>query len=680
MAAGIGETNRKIHLDFHTPHWVKQVGADYDPELLVATWKRANVNAVTVVFGLCACGNAYYESDVAPVHPALQRDLLTPLLPAAEREGIKVYVHFAPGINDRAVIEHPEWAMVRRDGTRLDTNGGKEWGWPCYNSPFVADWLWPQLAEFVPRFPNIEGVFVDMVMYADETCFCEFCRRRAGALGLDLDRLTDRDRLQELTLNEFIERTRAIVKNANPDLSFTCNCRNFVGGVRNGNLDYLELEAPITWNSYYYPVLSRHIRTLGKRAGGMTTRFPKNWGYFGSLINEAQLKFECASILATLGSCCIGDQLHPSGKPDAGVYELIGTVYGFVKEREAWALDAATVPYIGVVADRQRNLGAQEVRDGYEAAHQAPASLYGAGLALLEGSRHFDVLDEENGLSGYRLLWLPENITLDPALAPKVERYVAEGGRLLVTGGTLWEQPVWRDTLERLAGVRLAGIEAADGGYVQPVPPYADRMPDAPCFVKGRFPRWTLQSADAVKAASTFRPFEDISLDRRFGHFHAPAGEEAEAPGAVVHPYGKGMAAVAAASLGADYFTIGSRHVRQMALNLIDALLEPEHRLLEVEADSPAVEVSLMSQPGRWVLHLIQYAAKRMTENTVIEEAPPRYRIPVTLRPPAKPRRVALAPSGEEPIWTWEDGAVRLVVPELRLHQMVVFEWEEETE
>lgn len=112
-----------------------------------------------------------------------------------------------------------------------------------------------------------------------------------------------------------------------------------------------------------------------------------------------------------------------------------------------------------------------------------------------------------------------------------------------------------------------------------------------------------------------------------------------------------------------------------MLLNMVDALLEPEQRLIEVEAGSPSVEVSLMSQPNRWIVHLIQYGAKRTAVNTVVEELPTRYRLPVTVRPPFKPDKIALAPSGEELPWNWQDGAVRLTVPELDIHQMVVLEW-----
>jgi hypothetical protein len=666
--------NRKIHLDFHTPYWVKQVGQDFDAEALVQTWKQAHVNAVTVVFGLCACGNAYYKSPAAPVHPGLQKDLLKPLLPAAKREGIDIYVHFAPGINDRAVIENPEWAMVTRDGKPLlpDTDGRK-WGWVCFNSPWVVLKFLPQLDDFVPRFPDVAGVFLDMTTYPPGTCYCEFCRSKAQALGLDLHRDEDMSRLWHISLTEFLEKARAIVKKHQPNMGFTCNNQWYVGGPKPHLQDWIELEAPVSWNSYHFAVMSRYLRTLPIASLGMTTRFPINWGYFGSLNNIIQLKYENAAILATLGANCIGDHLPASGKPEQGAYALIGEAFAFVEEREEWALDAKTVPYIAILADDQRVVrGRMADRFG----HQTPEALYGAGLALLEGNRHFDVIDERCDLKPYKLIWLAENKALSQAAAERVRDFVAAGGQLLVTGSGLWRNEGWRELLEQLADVRCLGFVEANwdgkGEFIEPLPPLAEKLPIAPMKVKGAFVRLE-PGARAIKLATAYRPYEGI--ERRYGHFHAPAGDEADTPGAVSATYGKGNITVIAAALAEDYFAIGSRNIRQLTMNAVDYMLKPQERLVEVDAQTPAIEVSLMSKPGQWILHLTQYNAKRHSGHTVIEEIPLRYRIPVTLRPPAKPQRVYLAPTHEEIPWTWDDGRLDAIVPELHIHLMIVLEF-----
>ncbi|MBD2864889.1 hypothetical protein [Paenibacillus oceani] len=110
-----------------------------------------------------------------------------------------------------------------------------------------------------------------------------------------------------------------------------------------------------------------------------------------------QLKFECATIMATLGDCCVGDQLTPSGKPEEGVNELIGEAFRFVKERESWTSGAQSVPYIALAANRQRK--ASSSGNASNAGRQTRAALYGAGLALLEGSRYYDIIDQESDFS-----------------------------------------------------------------------------------------------------------------------------------------------------------------------------------------------------------------------------------------------------------------------------------------
>lgn len=671
--------NRKIHLDFHTPHWVQQVGQHFDPEALVAVWQKARVNAVTAVFGYCACGNAYYDSPAGQVHPGLEQDLLGLLLPAAKRAEIAIYVHFSIGIHDRAVLEHPEWAMKRKDGSLYDTREGQEWGWPCLNSPFVEEWFWPQLRDFVPRYPDVVGIFLDMVMFPTDTCYCTYCREKAAAAGLDINRTEHMQRFEQLTLERFMAETRRIIRELNPDMEFTCNNQWFIGGARSESLDFVELEAPVSWNSYHYPVMARYIRTLPVPSGGMTTRFPHNWGYFGSLNNETQLKFECATILSTLGSCCIGDQLHPSGRPDEGVYELIGEAYRFVEEREEWALNARSVPYIAVLADLQRNA---EVRaagpDYYD--HQTTDSLYGSGLALLEDSRHFDVIDELSDIAPYKLLWLAENRTLDAKLAPQIEAFVREGGKLLVTGSGLWSRPEWRPYLERWANVEMEGFKAEGGAYFRPMQKFFRNVPEVPFIFKDRVPLWKMGD-NAQMAARLVQSYEEVDLNRRFGHFHAPAGEDTEYPAVVMNEYGKGKIAVFAAPLGQEYFRIGSRHLRLMVTNALDWLIVPSERLVEVDAASPSVEISLMEQraPGGgrcWVLHLVQYGAKRHTGHTVIEELPVRRDIPVRIRVPQKPARVYLAPERRPVEWHLEEGVLHAIIPELHIHQMLVAEWE----
>jgi hypothetical protein len=672
-------SSRKIHLDFHTPHWVSKVGEHYDPEMLVRTWKAAAVNAVTVVFGLCACGNAYYEGDEAPVHPSLQGDMLRPLLAAAKKEEIEIFVHFGPGINDRSVIKHPEWAMLTREGRLLDTEQGRHWGWACYNSPFLEQRFYPQLREFVRLFPEVAGVFLDMVVYPEGTCFCPHCKNKAIELNLDINNSEQHDHLIQLTLNKFMESSRQIVKAASPAMLFTCNSQWYVGGARSEQLDFIELEAPVTWNAYHFPVMARYIRTLPVRSGGMTTRFPFNWGFFGGLTSAVQMSFEAAEMMATLGACCVGDQLHPDGTAEPGVYELIGGVYRDVITKEPWTLHAKSVPYIGVLADPQRNSNGHTVNDSYYSPQQSPASFYGAGLTLLEGSMQFDVIDINSELDAYKLIWLAENKTLDDALIPRLDEFVGRGGRLLISGSGLWHRHEWCEWLEKVTGLHYKG--SLEGGmYVQPQgAAAANGVLPIPYMVKGECVQLEADEQLNFKQqllAEVIDTYEHIPITKKFGHYHPPAGNPSGLPGIMLMDKGAGAVAVVCAPIAEYYYHSGSHTVRQLMLNVISAMLPASQRIIEVEQAHASVEVSLMEQPDRWILHLIQYAAKRSTGPTVIEEPTVREAIAVTLRPKAMPNRVYMAPEMTPLQWTKVGGcAIRIVVPKLYIHAMAVLEF-----
>ena len=65
---------RTIHLDFHTGPLVPNVGVAFDPDQFADTFKRANVDSVTV-FAMCHHGHLYYDTDHPARHPGLSRDL-----------------------------------------------------------------------------------------------------------------------------------------------------------------------------------------------------------------------------------------------------------------------------------------------------------------------------------------------------------------------------------------------------------------------------------------------------------------------------------------------------------------------------------------------------------------------------------------------------------------------------
>ena len=113
-----------------------------------------------------------------------------------------------------------------------------------------------------------------------------------------------------------------------------------------------------------------------------------------------------------------------------------------------------------------------------------------------------------------------------------------------------------------------------------------------------------------------------------------------------------------------------------MLLGVLEALLADEKTIV---TDLPAQGViTLMDQKEehRLVHHLL-YASpvKRGNGIEIIEDILPVYDVHVTLRTDKTPKRVYLAPSGEDIPFTYENGAVCYTVAKLFIHQMVVIDY-----
>ena len=103
------------------------------------------------------------------------------------------------------------------------------------------------------------------------------------------------------------------------------------------------------WGYNHFPLFVRYYQTLDKDLLGMTGRFLKSWADFGRFKNKPALEYGVLYNALFGGKCSIGDQLHPRRRPDKAVYNLIGSVYKKVAEREEWCKDAKPLSDIGVL-------------------------------------------------------------------------------------------------------------------------------------------------------------------------------------------------------------------------------------------------------------------------------------------------------------------------------------------
>ena len=666
---------RQVHLDFHTSPLIPDVGADFDPAEFARTLKDAAVNSVTV-FARCHHGLSYYPTRVATPHPHLKRDLLGEMIEACHHEGIQAPIYVTVVWDEHAGTTHPEWRQVDVTGRlvgRLPLSGEWGWQWLCMNSPY-ADYVAAQTEEICRLYP-VDGFFFDIVMQTRPGCICTHCLRSMQRLGLDPTVEADLRRHTLLVERAFMRRLSDIVHSHHPRARVFYNSRLRLDpdpdtGMR-GEADcftHWEIESLPSggWGYNHFPLYARYYQTLGKEFLGMTGRFHLSWADFGGLKTPAALEYECFRQLALGAQCSIGDQLHPRGRLDPAVYDLIGTVYRQVEACEPWCVDAVPLAEIGVLMPGTIH----KTEDSH-----TREILEGAMRLLAETGQQFQILDKAASLEPYRLLIAPDEVTFDADLARRVRDYLAAGGALILSHRSGLQPDGAAFALDEI------GLDCEGPG------PYAPNYfrvntASAPEIVAG------LATTDYVMyepgtrvkpRPGTLTLVEEAVpyFNRTWDHFCSHRQTPAERSSGYPMVTRRGRVIYFCSPVFRAFQVYGNQVYKTLVRNAIAVLL-PDPL---VRAGLPSAgEVTLLaqaqgSQGKRLVCHLLCYTPQRRASRIdIVEDVVPLYDVPLAVRSDLAPRRVYLAPQGRDLPFVRDSSYIRCRVPEVRGHQMVVFE------
>lgn len=662
---------RQVHLDFHTSPHIPGVGESFDKAQFQDCLKLGHVNSITC-FSKCHHGWSYHPTTVGKMHPSLGFDLLRAQIEACRDIGVRAPIYISAGVDSMIGEKHPEWREVSIDGRYL--------GWStainkpgfismCFNTPYL-DYLCEQAREVVRLFPDSDGIFSDII-HQDECC-CESCMKYMAEHGLDAEKQEDRQACARAALERYYREFTAACRCDDPNLPVFHNSGH-VDKSRRDLLQYfshLELESLPTggWGYDHFPLSAKYCQNIGLEYLGMTGKFHTMWGEFGGYKHPNALRYECGLMLANGSKCSVGDQLHPSGEMDRSTYEIIGKAYAEVEQKEPWCDDVKSVADIAVLSSEA------------ETGNRDPDT--GAGRILLQGHFLFDLIDRQVDFSAYKLLLLPDEILIDDELKSKIDRYLAGGGKLLLTG---------KSGLKTDGSGFAFDIGAEHAGESPHQPDYIEPSDDlAPSFVKS--PLVMYLSSQQVKAttgtvlAEIRKPYFNRTWRHFCSHQHAPAAEKTGYAGAVR----KGNVLHLAHPVFSIYHAIGAVAHKDYAANAIRMMLG-EDQALETNLPSTA-RVTLMEQPAerRYVLHLLYaglvpvgadvtlspegcvYPAKRIE---VIEDLLPLHNSKFSLALPREVTRVTLEPQGQELPFRSEAGRVVLEIDEFTCHQMVVLHY-----
>ena len=425
---------RQVHLDFHTSECIPGIGSKFDKRQFQEALKVGHVNSITI-FAKCHHGWSYYPTKVNEMHPHLEFDLLKAQLDACKEIGVKSPVYLSAGFDEKMARDHSDWLIRNLDETTDYTRDFSEAGYHrmCYNTPYL-DKLLAEIDEVMTMY-HPEGIFLDISTVMP--CTCSYCRKSIVERGKDYRDPAAVLEQAEITFAEYTHRVEKIVHRHNPD----CTIFHNAGHITRGRRDiahansHLELESLPTggWGYDHFPMSAAYVMNLGMEYLGMTGKFHTTWGEFGGFKHPNALRYETGLSLAFGAKCSIGDQLHPNGKMNEKTYQLIGKAYEEVEAKEPWCYDAENICDIAVLGE-EACLTEAASRDTI---HNGDI---GANRVLLNGHYLYTFIDKEVDFNKFKVLILPDTVRLNKELANRLNAYLEQGGKLLLSGESgLWE-------------------------------------------------------------------------------------------------------------------------------------------------------------------------------------------------------------------------------------------------
>lgn len=640
--------SRQVHLDFHTSPHIPDVAADFDPESFARTFVDAHVNSVTV-FAKCHHGHLYFATDRPERHPALPSglDLLRQQVAALHAVGIRAPMYISVQCDEYAANTHPDW--VARDETGGPVRRGRAPGWQILdmNSPYQA-YLFEQTELILRQFHPVDGIFFDMCW--DQPSTGELATEKMRQSGLDPASVSDRKLHAHRVAIDYMRRLHAMVKASNPSAGVYFNSRALDNLAEEAQfLEQVEIESLPTggWGYMYFPTHVRFARQFGRPCLGMTARFHKSWGDFGSLKPRAALEYETAQMIAHGAQCSIGDQLHPRGRPDPAVYQLIGDVYERIQRCEPWLEGSKPLTEVGLL---------QTGSDSDEGATR-----------LLTQSRHqFDLIAQDMDFSRYELLILSDRVNVDADLAGRLQQFIAAGGAVLATGTSGLSEDSTAAIVEEF-GLVPSGISPFSTVYMR----FGHRIDrDVPATEHVIYEPTVRVAPDmgAISLATIVEPYFERNASHFCSHAQTPSDRPTKFSAAVMH----GRTAYVAFGVFEAFARHGYAVYRLLVRNILDLLLP--RPLLRVGGPT-GLESTVTGQGSRTIVHLIWSPSERRAPGLdLIEDTVPLRELPVSLRLDRKPGRVYVAPEMVELDFNYTDRRASVRVPELRGHAMLVFE------
>lgn len=630
-----------IHFDLHPNKSDTELGRDVGEKNIREFLQRVRPDFVQYDC-VGVPGYSGYPTKIGWPAPGIVQDSLAVWRKVTREERVALLIHYCVLWNQAAVEHHADWAAVNAQG-----QPDKEV--LSIFSPFAEQLLIPQLKEAATLY-DLDGAWMDADAWIARLDYSHAAlmewKRQTGQdtapKSREEPRWAEWKMFQRREFEKYLCRYVEAIHAHSPKFQIGCNWMySLLSGV-------WPVGSPVDYLSGDYP---QHNSTDEARAEARyftSNRKPWDllaWGFNKHGLKCAtQLKQEAAATIMQGGGWGIYYTPTRAGRISEQITTTGGEVADFCRDRQSVSFQSTTVPQVALLQSAETywdeadgsvfgRAGCREVTKG-------------ALFALLELHYSVDILAEHQilpRLHEFPVVVIPDAYKLTDEFRQSLLAYVDNGGSLVLLGAKCAR------LFEPALGVQFVG-EPNQGGKLT--------------ISDGQSVSWT----DGWQKVA-------VAGAKAVGERFVAAGEQsAGEPAATVVTRGKGR-------IAAIYGPVALKYVQERPVairELVGTVMREVFPQPVITVDAAAhVDLALRrTRDGLLSVHFLNLARVQRgeTEFPTMDPYPVEPSFSVRLRTPAKPTAVRWEPKSKAIEWSWRDGILTAVVPDLQIHGVLLVE------
>lgn len=658
-----GHPTKQVHLDFHTSPDILKIGGKFSKEQFQAALKKGKVESISV-FAKCHHGMCYYPTKVGIKHPNLDFDLTGAMVNAAHEIGVKAPIYITAGWSETDAINHPEWRSKTEDGkdfmtlglansiTKADTEKreGCAWHFLCLNDGEYAQHIYELTEEICKRYKEIDGLFFDICLVG-MACYCHECQEGMKKMGLNPKVKADAEHYYTIKRKAFMKKCEDIMRKYHPNgtIFFNSGGADQYRPEYHENQTHFEMEdLPTAWGGYdKLPIRAKYFSRSDKSSIGMTGKFHLSWGEFGGFKSKEALRYEISTMAMYGVGCSIGDHMHPDGEMEMQTYENIGYAYDYLDTISPYCYNGKATARVGVWLSNDEN------------------SCEGVSNILLENQIDYEIIFD-NDFEEFDTVIFPDKSVVDDDALDKINTYISKGGKVLFMADAL----VKNGAFQIDCGAEYIAPSEFDNDYIFTSQKYIEELPDAPmlCYSAGH----KISLTDGEVLAELIPPYFNRTVGRFCGHLNTPHNKEAKPMPAIVQ---KGNVLYMAHSMPMQYMEFGSLYHKRYFMLALGRIFGGGAFKVSGLGSQGRCTMIKQEDKNRYCFNMVYAIPVKRGCAEIIEDIMPVYNIEIVLNVKEKITKAYNGVTGEELKLEKKDGKQMVVVPKLKCHASIVFEY-----